>query len=239
MLKKNKKKILILGGSSDIGIEVVKIFLKKNWEIYAHCNNNSKKLRDLKHKDVKIIKINFLIENKKVEKKISKLTKLKCDAFLNLNGFIDNKSFQSFNLENTYKTLKVNSLIPFLIISKIVKSMLKKKWGRIVQTSSIGVKFGGGKNTFNYSLSKKLNEFIPSDYKDWAKNNVLINVLKIGVTNTKIHKKILNKNIKKRINLIPINRMAEPVEIANYIEFLLSEKNSYITGEVVTISGGE
>ena len=117
--------------------------------------------------------------------------------------------------------------------------MLKKKWGRIVQTSSIGVKFGGGKNTFNYSLSKKLNEFIPSDYKDWAKNNVLINVLKIGVTNTKIHKKILNKNIKKRINLIPINRMAEPVEIANYIEFLLSEKNSYITGEVVTISGGE
>ena len=101
MLKKNKKKILILGGSSDIGIEVVKIFLKKNWEIYAHCNNNSKKLRDLKHKDVKIIKINFLIENKKVEKKISKLTKLKCDAFLNLNGFIDNKSFQSFNLENT------------------------------------------------------------------------------------------------------------------------------------------
>ena len=158
---------------------------------------------------------------------------------MNLIGYIDNKSFKSFNLKNAYTSLKVNSLIPFLIIQKIIKSMIKNRWGRIVQTSSIGVKFGGGKYTFNYSLSKKLNEFIPSDYKEWAKKNILINVLKIGVTNTKIHNKIHKKNIRKRINLIPINRMAEPIEIANTIEFLLSEKNTYITGETITISGGE
>lgn len=240
MPKENKKKILILGASSDIGIEVVKIFIKKNWEIYAHCNSNNKKLNNLHNKNVKIIKINFLgLSDKALVGKIKKLESLKCDAFLNLIGYIDNKSFKSFNLKNVYTSLKVNSLIPFLIIQKIIKSMIKNRWGRIVQTSSIGVKFGGGKYTFNYSLSKKLNEFIPSDYKEWAKKNILINVLKIGVTNTKIHNKIHKKNIRKRINLIPINRMAEPIEIANTIEFLLSEKNTYITGETITISGGE
>ena len=240
MPKENKKKFLILGASSDIGIEVVKIFIKKNWEIYAHCNSNNKKLNNLHNKNVKIIKINFLgLSDKDLVGKIKKLESLKCDAFLNLIGYIDNKSFKSFNLKNAYTSLKVNSLIPFLIIQKIIKSMIKNRWGRIVQTSSIGVKFGGGKYTFNYSLSKKLNEFIPSDYKEWAKKNILINVLKIGVTNTKIHNKIHKKNIRKRINLIPINRMAEPIEIANTIEFLLSEKNTYITGETITISGGE
>ena len=47
--------------------------------------------------------------------------------------------------------------------------MLKYKFGRILLTSSIGVKYGGGKNTFNYSLSKKANQFIPGEYKHWAK----------------------------------------------------------------------
>ena len=78
--------------------------------------------------------------------------------------------------------------------------MVKNKFGRILQTSSIGVKFGGGKNTFNYSVSKKVNEFIPRDNKIWAANNVLMNTLVIGVTNTKIHNKIAKKNLNLRKN---------------------------------------
>ena len=84
-----------------------------------------------------------------------------------------------------------------------------------------------------------MNEFIPRNYKEWAKNNLLINVLRIGVTNTKIHRKINKKNLKKRISLIPQNRMAETSEIAELICFLLSNKNTYITGQVINISGGE
>jgi len=137
------------------------------------------------------------------------------------------------------KTFKVNTVVPLYILKNVVSSMVTNKFGRILLTSSIGVKFGGGENTFNYSISKKANEFIPKDYKKWAKNNVLINSLIIGVTNTKIHKKISKKNIKKRSNLIPINRLAEPKEISEFISFLLSENNTYITGQVLSISGGE
>ena len=108
-------------------------------------------------------------------------------------------------------------------------------------TSSIGVKFGGGVNTYNYSLSKHCLEFIPSRYKVWAKKNVFINNLRIGVTNTKIHKKMKRKSsiMKKRLKLIPMNRMAEPKEISNYITNLTTDKNSYMTGQTVTVSGGE
>ena len=93
-------------------------------------------------------------------------------------------------------------------------------------------------NTFNYSVSKKVNEFIPRDNKIWAANNVLMNTLVIGVTNTKIHNKIAKKILILE-KLIPMKRFATTLEIARYIYFLTSEENTYITGQVLNISGGE
>ena len=118
--------------------------------------------------------------------------------------------------------------------------MLNKKWGRILNCSSIVVKFGGGADSYNYSLSKHCLEFIPSIYKSWAKKNVFINNLRIGVTNTKIHKRMKNNSkIKERLKLIPINRMAEPKEISAYITNLTTDSNYYMTGQTLTASGGE
>ena len=80
---------------------------------------------------------------------------------------------------------------------------------------------------------------IPSIYKRLAKDGVFINNLRIGVTNTKIHRKDKSKNMKKRISLIPIKRMATPIEIAKYIYQLSSSENTFVTGETFTVAGGE
>ena len=118
--------------------------------------------------------------------------------------------------------------------------MLKYKYGRIINCSSIGVKYGGGTNSFNYSFSKHSSEFIPNVYKFWAKKNVLINNLRIGLTNTKIHKKNYKKKVlSKRINLVPMQRMASTEEIADFIIKIIDEKNSYMTGQTLSVSGGE
>ena len=82
-------------------------------------------------------------------------------------------------------------------------------------------------------------EFIPSEYKQWAKNNILINNIRLGVVNTKIHKKIKNKSIESRKKMIPIGRMAEINEVNYLITHLLSSNNSYVTGQTISISGGE
>ena len=136
-------------------------------------------------------------------------------------------------------SLKVNSVIPILIQRNLLQSMIKKRWGRILNCGSIGVKYGGGENTFCYSFAKHSLEFIPSIYKNLAKQNILINNVRVGVADTKIHKKIKGKNLKKRIKLIPIGRMATIHEIVKFIYNLSSENNSYITGETLTIAGGE
>ena len=243
-MKNKKRHVLILGGSSDIGIEVVKNFLDLKWNITAHFFRNKKKLEKLKKNTSKlnIIKFNFAnYKNPNIEKLVTKKFNGKYDAIINLIGYVDKKGFENTNLNSILKSITINALMPILIEKMLVKRMLLQKWGRILNCSSIGVKFGGGANSYNYSLSKHCLEFIPNSYKNWAKKNVFINNLRIGVTNTKMHNKMKRKlkMMKKRTELIPIKRMAEPNEISTYIVSLTTDSNSYMTGQTVTVSGGE
>ena len=242
-MKNKKRHVLILGGSSDIGIEVVKIFLKLKWKITAHFSKNKKKLEILKKtsKNLNSIKFNFAnYNNLNIEKLMIKKFSGRYDSIINLIGYIDNKSFEKTNLNSILKSLTINAIIPVLVEKMLVKRMLSQKWGRILNCSSIGVKFGGGKNSYNYSLAKHCLEFIPNSYKNWAKKNVFINNLRIGVTDTKIHKKMKNNlNMKERLKLIPTNRMAKPKEMSVYITNLTTDTNSYMTGQTLTASGGE
>ena len=71
------------------------------------------------------------------------------------------------------------------------------------------------------------------------KNNVFINTVRVGATRTKLHSKLPSKNLKHRESLIPLKRMANPKEIADFIFYIGSEKNSYISSQILSISGGE
>ena len=151
----------------------------------------------------------------------------------------DNNTFKNFTIEKMHQSLKINSILPWIIIRMSMQHMRNKKWGKIINTSSIGVDYGGGINSFNYSISKYVNEFIPIEIKKHFKFNIFYNVLKIGITETKIHNKIYNKSLKKRIKLVPMKKIAKPIDIANYIDFLISDLNKFINGQIIKISGGE
>ena len=235
----NKKKILILGGSSDIGVEVIKKFLLNGWEILAHYNKNKKDFDNFNSKKIE----KFKFDLKKINKFESFVKKSKIfnniNAYVSLIGYEKPCEFKNITIKEVNNHINANYLSNLIILKKILPKMKLKNFGRVLLTSSTGVKFGGGKKTILYSLSKFMNEFFFSSYKEYYNKNVYINVLKIGVTNTKIHKNIKGKNLKKRVNLVPIKRMASTKEVANYIYHYASEKNSLTTKQVVDITGGE
>jgi len=238
-IKKNKN-VFILGASSDIGMDVVLKFLEKGWFVFAHANKGNKKLEKLnKFKNkIRIIKTD-LSNPSKVKKLIQVVSKLNIISYVNLVGYLDNISYLQTDLKSLIKSLTINTLAPNMVKRSLIKNMVKLKFGRILDISSIGVKYGGSEFTYNYAFSKNALEFIPSFFKNLTKQNILTNVLRVGVVDTKLLKKIKGKNIIKRKNLIPIKRLATTKEISNAIYNLSSDQNTYISGEIVTISGGE
>ena len=238
-----KKKILILGASSDIGIITTVKFLENNWKVVAHYNKNQKILSKLKKKyksNLEILKINLNNSNNLIKILIKKKELFnKIDSFVSLVGLLKKSNYQKPNYKSFINHVNVNFYSNQIFINFIIKNMIKNKWGRILLSSSIGTKFGGGEDTYYYSLTKHMNEFIPSIFKKKYAKYILYNVLKIGVTNTKIHNNIPKKNLNLRKKLIPTNRIAEPIEVAEKIFFLASEKNTLIHSQIINISGGE
>lgn len=238
-MKKNK--IVILGASSDIGIELTKRFLNQGHSVIAHCNKNHKNLSKLKskNKNLKIFsfdlsKINefkkFVEDNRKI---------FETEIFVSLTGYIKPATIENISIKDFYDHININYLSNIVALQKALPYMKKKKFGRVILSSSTGVKFGGSLYTGVYSLTKYMNQFQFSNFSECAKYNVLINSIQIPVTNTKIHKNVKKKNIYKRIKLIPIKRMANINEVVNYFEFYCSRNNTLTTNSIIDISGGE
>ena len=235
-----KKNVLILGGSSEIGLATIKIFLNKNWQVYAHYNKKNKLLKKIRSnsKKLHLFKSNFENLNE-VKKFIKKISKKKICSIINLVGYVDNINYKKSEIKSLIKSLTINTFVPLIIQKKLLPYMIKVKFGRILNISSIGVKYGGSEFTYNYSFSKHALEYIPLYLKKLTSKNILTNILRVGFVDTKRHKNIKGKNIKKRINLIPIKRAATQDEIAKTIFDLSSENNTYIANEKITIAGGE
>jgi 3-oxoacyl-[acyl-carrier protein] reductase len=236
-------RVFVTGASSDIGLAICQTFLSKGWDVLAHYRTPRAELNaiaDANSAKVNLLKIDFN-DPATIEKHLAdhRDNYSECDALINCAALYAPEKFSEITADSVIRTFSVNVLPGLLFMRDMVPPMAQRKWGRIVHLSSIGVKFGGGSESFPYSLSKHALEFLPADHRIWASSNILLNVLRVGVTDTRIHLRNPSKSMAKRIELIPKKRMAETSEIAKAAWFFGSEENSYITGQVVSISGGE
>jgi NAD(P)-dependent dehydrogenase (short-subunit alcohol dehydrogenase family) len=234
--------VLITGANSGIGLAITKAFLNLGYRVFAHYNSKKNELEKLKSNNIVLLQADLSNTNN-TEKLFESILK-ECDT---LDVLVNNaglykpaNSFEEITLDVFEDTLNVNLKAPFTLSQKYIALMKNKKKGRIVNISSIGVKYGGHPATLPYTISKSaLETMTVSLAKEGAKYNILINTLRVGVTDTDIHKQNRNKNMEARVNMIPLKRMANPEEIADYVIFLSSEHSNFITGSINTIAGGE
>ena len=123
----------------------------------------------------------------------------------------------------------------FNVTQHVVRQMMRKKTGRIINISSISGLRGVPGQT-NYSTAKAgIIGATKALAQELAKMNITVNAVAPGFINTEMIKSI---DIEKYIKVIPAGRIGEPEEVANVVSFLASEKSSYITGEVINVNGG-
>ena len=234
------KKVLITGATGGIGNSLVEKFSDLGSTVMA-TGTNEVKLNNLKKKFPNILIEKFkLDEHDKIESFIELVNeKLNgIDILVNNAGItLDNLSIR-LTEENWKKVLDINLTSSFLMCKYTIKKMLKKKYGKIVNITSI-VGHTGNLGQANYAASKAgIVAFSKSLASEYAKKNININCVSPGFIKTDMTDKI-NEDFKKTlIGKIPSGDLGSGEDVSNCVAFLASDMAKYINGETIHVNGG-
>ena len=240
MINFKGKKILITGSTGGIGRGLVKKFVSLDGEILATGTKNDK-LDNLKKEFPSINILKFDIsEHSKVEEFIenvsSQLTGL--DILINNAGVnMDNLSLR-MKEEEWKKVIDINLSSTFLLCKYAIKKMLKNKYGRIVNITSV-VGHTGNLGQANYAASKSgiigMSKSLAIEY---AKKNITINCVSPGFIQSKMTDNIVESIKAVLTSRIPMSKLGTGEDVSNTVAFLSSDAASYITGETIHVNGG-
>ncbi len=234
------KKILITGATGGIGNSLVKKFSNFGSLIVA-TGTNDEKLNNLKRNYPEIYIEKFkLDEHDKIENFVENIDKKLdgLDILVNNAGItLDNLSIR-LTEENWKKVLDINLTASFLLCKYAIKKMLKKKFGKIINITSI-VGHTGNLGQANYSASKAgIVAFSKSLAIEYAKKNININCVSPGFIKTDMTDKINDEFKKTLIDRIPQGKLGSGDDVSNCVAFLASDMADYINGETIHVNGG-
>tara|TARA_B100000989_G_scaffold282545_1_gene247694 strand:- start:330 stop:770 length:441 start_codon:yes stop_codon:yes gene_type:complete len=134
--------------------------------------------------------------------------------------------------------LNINLKANYNLCKMVIKGMIKKRWGRIINVSSAVAKMGNPGQT-NYAASKAAIEgFTRSLALEIASRGITVNAVAPGFIKTDILDSIDSSKLEEMAKNIPIGRIGEPIDISKLVSFLASDESSYITGQVLHVNGG-
>ncbi|MDD1778280.1 MAG: SDR family oxidoreductase [Candidatus Helarchaeota archaeon] len=179
-----------------------------------------------------------LLSDASVDNYIQKLTN-PIDILINNAGINPLAGITEITDSDIEDTFKVNFISPLRLIRGLMPSMIKRRFGRIVNISSIWGNVSKAKRSAYAASKSAINSLTRTVAVEVAKYNILVNALAPGFVNTELTRQNNTETEIKKISMsIPMGRLAEPFEIAEVVAFLSSEKNSYITGQTIIIDGG-
>ena len=234
------KKIIITGATGGIGYSLVKKFSDYGSIILASGTNEDKlsKLKD-EFNNIQIEKFK-LDEHKNIEAFIDKADQKLggLDILVNNAGInLDNLSIR-LSEENWKKVLDVNLTATFLMCKYAIKKMLKNKYGKIINITSI-VGHTGNLGQANYAASKAgIVAFSKTLAIEYAKKNININCVSPGFIKTEMTNKINEEFKKMLISKIPSGDLGSGEDVSNCVAFLASDMANYINGETIHVNGG-
>lgn len=229
------RNVLITGGASGLGKELVKIFNDKGYKVYyTYFKSKPKEIENV---------VDIKCDLSKEEDIKALLKKVKnIDILINNAAVENNKDFYDKKKKDFLYTMEVNLIGPFLLSRELGKRMYNNKYGKIINISSNNAINKYDSVTVDYDTSKAgINVLTKILAKEFAPY-VNVNAVAPGWILTKKLKE-LDDNLDNRLTSdeskkILLNRFARPEEICNLVLFLASDESSYVNGEIIRIDGG-
>ena len=237
-MSKEKKKILITGASRGLGKDIA-LKSKENGYIVLGTSTSEVGAQAIEKEGIHGLVLN-LNDSKSVKEFSDVLIKDHSDIEILINnaGIIRDNLVLRMSDEEWMDVLNVNLSGTFKISKTVLKFMLKKRWGRIINITSTSASTGN-KGQANYAAAKSgVEAFSRSLAKEVGSRGITVNSVAPGYIETDMTEQINNKVKEEILKQIPLARYGRPEEIAQLIEFLITDEASYITGQTIHINGG-
>jgi NAD(P)-dependent dehydrogenase (short-subunit alcohol dehydrogenase family) len=237
-----KNKIAIItGGAQGFGLDIAKRFLKSGakviiWDIDEDELKKAVKIVNNTNLSYNVVDVsNFKNVNESVDE-IAKFSNI--DILINNAGIAQPKNFLDISDEDWSKMLSVNLQGAFRCSQEAIPGMIKNKWGRIINITSIGGQWGGVNQVHYASAKAGLIGLTMSLARIYSKSGITSNSISPGIIDTEMTSSINQSEKESHIEHIPSGRFGIPSEVAEAVSFLASNNSAYITGQTINVNGG-
>lgn len=239
------KNVLVTGGSRGIGRAIALELAREGANVVLTYISNEDRAKEVigevESYGVKGLAIKADVSN---EEEVNSMIEIVNSEIGGIDILVNNAGITKDNLLIRMKTKDWDDVINtnlkgvYLCTKAVVRGMMKKRYGKIVNIASV-VGISGNAGQGNYSASKAgIIGFTKSIAKELGGRGININGVAPGFVETDMTN-VLNEKIKEEmLNQIPLKRFARPEDIADVVAFLCSEKANYITGQIINVDGG-
>lgn len=234
------KEILITGSSRGIGKATAKLLAKQGYKIVLHCNKNIDKAKSVQEEigeNSRILQFDISNREQTTEILTNDIAENGVYFGLVLNaGITKDNVFPAMEDDEWDSVINTNLNGFYNVVKPLILPMIQSRQkGRIVTLSSVSG-LSGNRGQVNYSASKAgIIGATKALSLEVAKRGITVNCVAPGVIESDMTEDLPKDKV---LDMIPMKRFGTAKEVANVIEFLISEKASYITGQVISVNGG-
>jgi len=229
------KNVIIIGGTSGIGLESAQYLNKSGYDVLIGGRSKYEAQNGLKYIPIDVT------DEDAINNFFSSIPFKHIDSIVYSAGTTTHKkSIQDFNIEEYQKVHDVN-LLGAILVLKYAYPLLKKVKGKVVVISSFASRTYSQFSGFEYTATKAgLSGLVKQLAIEWADDGVLINTIFPSMVLTPMLSENVPSSVLEMIEKsIPLGRVAKPNDVVSAIEFLISDKNTYITGAGIDVNGGQ
>ncbi|MGV3581806.1 MAG: 3-oxoacyl-ACP reductase FabG [Methylophilus sp.] len=236
------KYALVTGGSGGIGAAICRALANDGYHVLIHANHNietaNNLAKEINESGGSAQALSFDVTNQEaVETALAPIIETTpIQVLVNNAGIHDDAVFPGMSLQQWQQVMDVSVNGFFHVTHTLMMPMIRSRWGRIINISSIAA-LTGNRGQVNYAAAKgAINSATKSLALEVASRGITVNAVAPGIIETAMIKDTFSaENIAQ---MVPMKRAGKPEEVADLVSFLASPRAAYITGQIISINGG-
>ena len=234
------KVVLITGGSRGIGRAMVELFASNGYSVAFTYKNSENQAKNLAESTGALA----IRADSAVEADVKRTVYTVIDAFGKIDCLINNAGISSFSLftdlslEQWNEMLSVNLTGAFLYSKEVIPGMVSRKQGRIINISSMWGIVGSSCEVHYSTVKAGLIGMTKALAKELGPSGITVNAIAPGMIDTEMNAHLAAEDVEAIKEETPLMKIGQPIDVANAAFFLASDSASFITGEVMNLSGG-